>query len=569
MNHSLLGRHEPSDLVAFGKGGERTAADLLADAARIVEQLPAPSEGSHVLLVFKSDRYGFASSLLGAWAAGHAVALPPNTSRDSVLGALRRPDVVAMLHDTDAGRPVRIEPFSPAATQGPGLAQPTLPERDVVATLFTSGTESAMTPCPKSAVQLLSEAHVLAEAFRAFPGERFVATVQPSHIYGLLYSVLIPLVSGGAFIRETPFHAETIAARVKEHAARVLVTVPAHLRGLSDVEGGGLSSLTRVFSSTAPLRAEISGAFLSAHQTPVTEILGSTETGGIAWREQPEREAWEPLPEVEVSVDEDAFLWVRSPFAGGEVPMRTADLGKTRADGSFLHLGRSDGIVKVGGQRVSLPAMEHWLFGQESVEDAAVLAVQAGGLREVQLLAALVAPGWTVPRLREAIAARFETSAVPRRILLVKRLPREDNGKLPRRRLLRLFGLNAEGEAIRWDLDWGERSESVEGDRVTLRVPVHIPETYGAFEGHFPGYPILAAAFQLDDLVLPRIRAERPELGAVRSVRRLKFLGRIVPDDRLELVLRWNGAEPAIDFSVARGDKVCSGGRILFDGTDA
>lgn len=94
------------------------------------------------------------------------------------------------------------------------------------------------------------------------------------------------------------------------------------------------------------------------------------------------------------------------------------------------------------------------------------------------------------------------------------------------------------------------------------------PATYGAFEGHFPGYPILAAAFQLDDLVLPRIRAERPDLGDVRSVRRLKFLGRIVPDDRLELILRWTAGEPAVDFSVARGDKVCSGGRILFDGVD-
>ena len=232
MNARLLGRHAPTDHVAFGRGGERSAADLLADAALLAAELPPPTDGSQVLLVFKSDRYAFATSLLGAWAAGHSVALPPNTSRDSVLSVLRRPDVVAMLHDTDAGKPIRIEPFGAALPQRPGLATVTIPARPTVATVFTSGTERTMTPCPKSEAQLLTEAAVLAEAFGAAPGERLVATVQPSHIYGLLFSVLVPLVSGGAFIRETPFHTETIAKKVKAHGARTLVTVPAHLSGL-------------------------------------------------------------------------------------------------------------------------------------------------------------------------------------------------------------------------------------------------------------------------------------------------------------------------------------------------
>jgi hypothetical protein len=209
--------------------------------------------------------------------------------------------------------------------------------------------------------------------------------------------------------------------------------------------------------------------------------------------------------------------------------------------------------------------MEQWLCEQPGVDDAALAAVQTPGLRDVQLLAAVVAPDWTVPRMREAMAARFEASALPRRILLIDRLPREDNGKLPRRRVLQLFELNADGKPIRWDLDWGEGTKRVDEGRVSQRVRIHIPDTYGAFEGHFPGYPILAAAFQLNDLVLPRIRAERPDLGAVRGVRRLKFLGRIVPDDLLELELNWIEGEATVDFALRRRDKVCSGGRILFE----
>lgn len=565
MTAQLLAQHQLSDQVAFGKGGERTVAHLLADAAEVAERLPAPTDGSQVLLVFRSDRYAFAYSLLGAWAAGHTVALPPNTSRDSVLAALRRPDVVSMLHDTDAGKPFRIEPFDPSLPDGPCLPAIRLPARGVVATVFTSGTESVMTPCPKTETQLLTEARVLAETFGAGPGDRLVATVQPSHIYGFLFSVLVPLVSGGAFIRETPFHAETIAARVKQYAARTLVTVPAHLRGLSSVDSDSLSSLRRVFSSTAPLRSEIANAFCSTQRSGVTEILGSTETGGIAWRERQRTEAWQPLPEVEVDVDDDGFLWVSSPFAGGHGAVRTADLAKLQPDGSFVHLGRSDGIVKIAGQRVSLPAMEQWLCEQDGVDDAALVAVQAPGLRDVQLLAVVAGTTWTVPRLREGMAARFAASALPRRIIVVGRLPREDNGKLPRRHVLRLFDLNEEGKPIRWDVDWGEGHESIEEGQVCQRVPLHIPATYGAFEGHFPGYPILAAAFQLNDVVLPRIRAERPDLGPVRAVRRLKFLGRIVPDDQLRLELQWTDGEETVDFTLSRGDKVCSGGRILFE----
>ncbi len=569
MTIELLGLHALDDVVAFGNGGERTAAHLRADVAAVAAQLPSATEGSRVLLVFKSDRYGFAAALLGAWAAGHTVALPPNNSRDSVLGVLRRPDVVSMLHDTEAGKPIRIEPFAPIPPGKGDSVALGFPARAEVATVFTSGTQSAMTPWAKSETQLMSEARVLAEAFGLEAGSRLVATVQPSHIYGLLFSVLVPLVSGGAFLRETPFHAETIASKVEAYQASTLVAVPAHLRGLGTVDGVSLASLTRVFSSTAPLAAEVAEEFWSLQQTAVTEILGSTETGGIAWRERPKMEAWQPLPEVRLDIDEGGFIWVESPFAGGSGAVRTADLAKPQADGSFLHLGRSDGIVKIAGQRVSLPAMEQWLCQQDGVDDAALVAVQSTGVREVQLLAAVVAPGWSIPGLRDALSTRFQISALPRRILLAERLPREDNGKLSRRRLLRLFGLNLDGEPIRWDLDWGKRSQDSKGGRVSERVEVHIPKTYGAFEGHFPGYPILAAAFQLNDLVLPFIRVARGDIGDLQGVRRLKFLGRIVPDDRLELEINWVDGEDSVSFALYRADKVCSAGQISFAGRGA
>jgi acyl-CoA synthetase (AMP-forming)/AMP-acid ligase II len=58
-------------------------------------------------------------------------------------------------------------------------------------------------------------------------GSRFCATVPSHHIYGLLYSVLAPLLCGASFLRETPFYAETVVGSLERFRCDVLVTVPA------------------------------------------------------------------------------------------------------------------------------------------------------------------------------------------------------------------------------------------------------------------------------------------------------------------------------------------------------
>src|SRR5690606_28461942 len=97
---SLLRHHRTTDLVAFGDGGERTSGDLLRDAAKIAAALPRATEGSQVAVVFESDRYAFAVAMLGAWLAGHAVAVGPHGGPRIVAGLLERPEVVALVHDT-------------------------------------------------------------------------------------------------------------------------------------------------------------------------------------------------------------------------------------------------------------------------------------------------------------------------------------------------------------------------------------------------------------------------------------------------------------------------------------
>ncbi len=340
--------------------------------------------------------------------------------------------------------------------------------------------------------------------------------------------------------------------------------MPVHLRTAQTIASESLATLRRVFCSTAPLDEGTARTFATTHGRPITEIFGSTETGGIAWRQREQGDAWTPLSGVTITIGEQGQLEVDSPFLppDAERPWITSDLAEPGPEGSFVHRGRADGVVKVGGRRVSLPHMQRWLLSQPGVIDAVVTSVPAPG-RGVRLLAAVVAPERDEASLREAMLQSFTPSTVPRRLSMVDRLPREPSGKLPRRPLMALFGLRPDGSPPSTSLTIGEPVADAEDPRV-FRATVGVPTDYVHFEGHFDGYPILAGVVQLHELLLPLVERVRPDLGPLQQLQRIKFLGRILPGDELTVTLRFVEDRPDCDFELSKGDARCSAGRLCF-----
>jgi histidine ammonia-lyase len=436
-----LARHRPGALVALGEGGGRTAFDLVRDASALAGALPPASPSSAVLVVC-GDRYAFAASLFAAWMCGHAVALPPNTLERTIADLSALPDVRAVLHDGTAAAGIDVRASlagfagRAAADDAPG-APPLAIEADRhVVTLFTSGTTGAPRACVKTAAQLLGEAEMLGKG-PCDGAYRFLSTVPPIHIYGLLFGVLVPLMHGGVFIRETPLHATTIAEVARRTSADALVSVPAHLRALELLSPGELPSRLRAFSSGAALPPTVTEMLSTRLGLVVTEILGSSETGGIARRDRAGG-AWWPLPGVHVSATPDGQMLLDSPFAprAAERPWPCADRIAPNDDGSFDHLGRLDHVVKVASKRVDLDEMQAALLRLSGVLDAAVFVEGVDPARGARLAAAVVAPAWSAQALRAALAAQFDAVVLPRTILRVDRLPREPSGKLRRDRLL-------------------------------------------------------------------------------------------------------------------------------------
>lgn len=566
----LLARHASDAVVAFGAAGIKTVSELRADAGRIARALPEASPGSHVLLVAGADRYVFAAALLGALARGHAVALPPNLRRESIFAVQSRPEIAALLHDTEAGVPLRLATLLAEPDGGPPLdAAPFVPRAGIIATVFTSGSTGPLLAAPKTAAALFGEAHALARRFGIGPGDRIVGSVPPVHIYGLLFTLLLPLAAGAAFARETPHHAEAIAHAVRTGGASLLVTVPVQLRALAGLRSGALEGLRQVVSSTGPLPDAVAREFRERHGLAVREVFGSTETGGIADRHRRAEppEAWQPFDGVRVSVAEEGRLAVDSPFLDAALPRPfvTGDLVELEANGRFRHLGRVDGIVKIAGRRVSLQEMEDVLRRQPGVADAAVLAIAAEAGRGHQLLAAVAPADCDLAPVRAGLLEHFEPSCLPRRWLGLDAVPREENGKLQRVRMLRRFGLGADERLLGRALDFDAVDVRREAAGAHVRASLRLPAGWDAFDGHFEGHPVLAGALQLKELVLPLVRRAFPELGGVRGMSRVKFNGRIVPQDALTIALERPGPAPRIRFEIRRGEELCSSGLLELD----
>lgn len=597
----ILAHHEPEAAVAFGVEGERSAERLRSDVARVAGVLPDTGDDDpREILCVATDRYHFAVALLAAWQRGHRVALPPNAQPELLRAMADDPAISLVIHDTDEMTGLDLRPLLAQdlrATPAGALELAPLPALRKLVTVWTSGSTGEHQRHAKTAGQLFAEALTLAEHFGlagtgGAGGARVVATVPSHHIYGLLFSVLVPLVSGGSFSRETPLHAGVVRATLMEIPAAVLVSVPAHLRALRILDAGVLPPLSRVFSSGAPLPPDTAKMLSSRFGLTVTEVLGSTETGGIASRlSGPELLAaddvtlqareWTPLPHVRVKADADGRLLVDSPFLppGGPRPWPTADriemvqmvAGLGHAGPRFRHFGRVDGVVKVGGKRVALAEIERRLHAIDGVEDAAVSVVEVGGARGQETVALVVAPGLSPEHLRGELRRWLDPVVIPRRLRLVDALPREQSGKLTRRRLLEVIeGPSTRVESLECRAvgsDGGSDGErdgasDDEVDAAVAEFEVYVPRDLYSLRGHFRGAPIVPGVAQLE-LARSAAATRWPALGQLRTVRRLKYLRPLRPGEHLRLVLE-RRAQGRVDFRLLAGAESVSVGSLNF-----
>ena len=242
--------------------------------------------------------------------------------------------------------------------------------------LCTSGSSGEPKRIDKNLRQLANEVEALEQLWGADLGQAcIIGSVATQHIYGLLFRVLWPLCAGRPFVRKQLAFPEDLQRASREHPAFAWVASPALLKRMGDnLDWPALSAVRRVFSSGGALPAEAAQSLHERLRQWPTEILGSSETGGIAWRQG--HDLWQPFADVELSQDSDGALLIASPYLPAGHIEHTADAARIAADGRFELLGRLDRIVKLEEKRISLPMLEKALTDHDWVAEARLGVVQ-------------------------------------------------------------------------------------------------------------------------------------------------------------------------------------------------
>ncbi len=392
----------------------------------------------------------------------------------------------------------------------------------------------------------------------------FLATIEPHHMYGILWRVLLPKAAGCAVDPEVILTPESLLEKMRGAESVFLVTTPSFLERFAayadqyDVP----QNVVELTTSGALLTAEVSAAARRVFGRAPLEIFGSTETGGVADRRQEAGdEKWTVFDPVKVSRDAEGRLVVTSPFSCAR-RFTMGDGVDLDADGRHFALrGRMDRLVKIAEQRVSLPEMEAKMGALPEVAEVALGVVD--GPHGPALGAVVVPPkGWTdlktlgkracARALRSKCQSIFPKGAVPKKYRFVRALPRNAQGKV-------------RAAAVRDILLSDFLEPFVENEERT-------PTSYAAdltfdrdapyFEGHFPGFAVLPGVIQLGTahrLAEAFMGRDRP----LKTVKKMKFSHVLLPGEMVHFTLTKND-ENEFAYDYRKGDAACASGVLCF-----
>lgn len=295
-------------------------------------------------------------------------------------------------------------------------------------TFFTSGSTATPKKIIRSLTQITKEIETLESAFGSLiKNSAIFATVSHQHIYGLLFYILWPLYTKRIIHIPTLIYPESIESTLNQNGATTLITSPSLLTRMPNIKI--TNKAITIFSSGGKLKS-----------TPVTggniiDILGSTETGGVAFRNISDYN-WTPLPKVKVAI-KNHCLKVSSPFCSNGCFVM-GDKAQINPDGSFQLLERADRIVKIEGKRTSLTEIENILKQQQFIQEAIAISMEAKR-QYIAVVIVLNSKGKEYLKtnskkalnteLKKQLAQYFDTIILPKKIRYLDKIPENNQGK--------------------------------------------------------------------------------------------------------------------------------------------
>lgn len=289
-----------------------------------------------------------------------------------------------------------------------------LNEQDEAVLLFTSGTESEPKGVPLTHRNILLNLQGALEAIPLYSTDRLMSILPPFHSFGFAVTGLMPLLSGlPVYFFPNPTDGGAIADKMRVWRSTLICSAPSFLKNVFlHAKKEPFQELRLIVSGAEKAGSDFFEAALEASPNAlVTEGYGITECSPIlTFNTAGRREegVGKPLRHVSLRIVdpenyavpkallEDGMILATGPtiFSGylqthlpspfyNEQGTRwyvTGDLGHLTSEGSLVITGRLKRFVKIGGEMISLAAIEEGLMDRlkdsEEEPSCAVIALE-------------------------------------------------------------------------------------------------------------------------------------------------------------------------------------------------
>lgn len=281
----------------------------------------------------------------------------------------------------------------------------------------TSGSTGRPRPHAHALVDLLDEAAFFATQLP--PCRRVVALVPAHHLYGMIWTALLPDAI------DVPVVARALGAPLQLEAGDLVVAVPDQWQAMLRLVRRFPAGVTGV-SSAAPLDAGVAEHLVAAGLSRLVDIYGSSETSAIAMRSSP-ADVYQLLPRWHWLPDDEHGD--RLEDAQGNAHLLPDHVERVGARG-LRPIGRRDGAVQVGGHNVSPAHVADVLRGVGGIADVAVRLGDDGRLKAFVVPAAGRDAAALSPSIRQVAAARLRPHERPTTLHFGTAIPRNAMGKM-------------------------------------------------------------------------------------------------------------------------------------------
>lgn len=341
--------------------------------------------------------------------------------------------------------------------------------RDAIAyLLFTSGTTAAPSGVEITRGNLCSHLDTLARLYGFDRNTRVFNPTPLAHTDGLIFGSLLTMATGGTVIRPGALRLAEFAdwiSLAREHGATYMMTNPTVLSLIDRVaerdDYFSFPGFKGVLCGGSQLRPELWLHFEKRFRTEIWNLYGLTETvttalysgrhpemGPVGTLGKPiDCEARIARPAgIELAPGDDAVgeLQLRGPhiFRGywrnpertaatidADRWMRTGDLVRGNADGSYTFLGRAKMAINSGGTLIRGEEIDECLLRHPEVAESVTVGLPDPEFEEIPVSAVVPRGKADEAELTAYCRSELETLKVPKRIIIVEAIPRGDAGK--------------------------------------------------------------------------------------------------------------------------------------------